>query len=326
MKRGIVAAVILVVVGGLAWIYRYRGAAIPALQAAPTAQASVFTDYRAEQPGAVHKITISDLPEPYATDSAENSPDIVPRPANAWPQAPAGFKVELYASGLDLPRLIRSAPNGDLFLAESHAGEIKVFRGITADGRAQQTQVFATGLHQPFGINFYPPGPEPQWVYVANTDSVVRFPYRNGDLKARGRAEVVVKELPGGGRLRGGGHWTRDIAFANDGSRMFVSVGSRSNDDDTDGNAAEYQRADILEFKPDGSAPRVYAWGIRNAVGIAIHPDSGELWCSTNERDQLGDNRSPTTSPTSPKAVFTAGPGGTWEDTRTRATRASIRS
>jgi glucose/arabinose dehydrogenase len=201
--------------------------------------------------------------------------------------------VELYAGGLDFPRLIRTAPNGDLFLAESRAGKIKVFRGVTPDGRAQQTQVFAVGLHQPFGINFYPPGADPKWVYVANTNSVVRFPYQNGDLKARASAETVVKELPGGGLLRGGGHWTRDIAFANDGSRMFVSVGSHSNDDDTDGNPAEYHRADILEFNPDGSAPRVYASGIRNAVGIAIHPNTGELWCSTNERDRLGDNLVP---------------------------------
>jgi glucose/arabinose dehydrogenase len=293
MKRAWISAFILVAVGALAWIYYYRASAIPLLRAAPTTQSSVFMDYRSEQPGVVHKITIADLPESYATESANNGPDIVTRPPNAWPQAPAGFKVDLYASGLDYPRLIRTAPNGDLFLAESHAGEIKVFRGITPDGRAQQTQVFATGLHQPFGIAFFPPGAEPKWVYVANTDSVVRFPYQNGDLKARGSIEVVVKELPAGGLLRGGGHWTRDIAFSNDGSRMFVSVGSHSNDDDTDGNSAEHHRADILEFKPDGSGLRVYAWGIRNAVGIAVHPVSGELWCSTNERDGLGDNLVP---------------------------------
>ena len=293
MKRGIVTAIVLVAAIALAWIYQSRGSATPVLKAAPTARNSVFMDYRSEQPGVVHKITISDLPEPYATDSADNGPHIVTRPPNAWPQAPAGFKVELYVGGLDFPRLIRTAPNGDLFLAESRAGKIKVFRGVTPDGRAQQTQVFAVGLHQPFGINFYPPGADPKWVYVANTNSVVRFPYQNGDLKARASAETVVKELPGGGLLRGGGHWTRDIAFANDGSRMFVSVGSHSNDDDTDGNPAEYHRADILEFNPDGSAPRVYASGIRNAVGIAIHPNTGELWCSTNERDRLGDNLVP---------------------------------
>ena len=293
MRRGLVAAFVLLVLGTLAWVGRYSISLTPALRASSAAPASVFMDYRSEQPGVVHKISISDLPEPYATDSAENGPDLISRPPGAWPKAPAGFKVELYASELNFPRLLRTAPNGDLFLAESHTGEIKVFRGISLDGHAQQTQVFASGLRQPFGISFYPPGPEPRWVYVANTDSVVRFPYQNGDLKARGKAETVVKELPGGGLLRGGGHWTRDIAFSNDGSRMFVSIGSRSNDDDTDGNAAEFHRADILEFKPDGSGLRVYAWGIRNAVGIAVAPATGELWCSTNERDRLGDNLVP---------------------------------
>ena len=201
--------------------------------------------------------------------------------------------MQLYASGLNNPRLIRTAPNGDVFLAESHRGEVKVFRGITGDGKAGQMEVFATGLRQPFGIGFYPPGPDPQWVYVANTDSVVRFPYRNGDLKARGERQVIVPDLPGGGRLRGGGHWTRDIAFSQDGKKMFVSVGSRSNADDTDNNPSERERADILEFTADGSGRRVYAWGIRNAVGIAVDPKTGELWGSVNERDELGDNLVP---------------------------------
>ena len=143
------------------------------------------------------------------------------------------------------------------------------------------------------GSAFYPPGDAPQWVYVANTDSVVRFPYKSGDLRARGQAETVVPDLPGGGHLRGGGHWTRDIAFSRDGKTMFVSVGSRSNVDDIDGNAAEFHRADVLVFDPDGKNLRVYASGIRNAVGIAIHPQSGELWVSVNERDLLGDNLVP---------------------------------
>ncbi len=262
-------------------------------QLAYGAPSSPFTDYRSEKPGVVHHITVADLPPPYATKSVDNGPDLIPRPANAWPQAPAGFKVELYADGLDNPRLIRTAPNGDTFLAESEPGEIKVFRGVKADGKAEQMRVFATGLKQPFGIAFYPLGPNPEWVYVANTDSVVRFPYRNGDLKAGGAEQVIVPELPGGGRLRGGGHWTRDVAFSLDGKKMFVSVGSHSNDDDTDNNSVEYHRADILEFNPDGSGLRVYAWGIRNAVGIAVNPKTGELWGSVNERDGLGDNLPP---------------------------------
>ncbi|MCU1298359.1 MAG: cytochrome c, class, partial [Acidobacteriaceae bacterium] len=148
-----------------------------------------FTDYRFEKPGTVRHITLKDLPEPFATDSATNGPKIVARPENAWPTAPEGFKVELYATGLNNPRLMRTAPNGDIFLAETNGGEIKVFRGITPDGKPEQVKVFATGLNIPFGIAFYPPGPDPQWVYVANMDSVVRFPYHNGDMTSSGPSQ-----------------------------------------------------------------------------------------------------------------------------------------
>jgi glucose/arabinose dehydrogenase len=251
-----------------------------------------FSDYRTQKPGATHKITPADLPQPFATKSVDNSPDEVKRPPSAWPQVPAGFKVELFADGFDYPRLMRTAPNGDVFLAESHRGEVKILRGITPQGKAEQVSTFATGLTQPFGIAFYPSGPNPQWVYVANTDSVVRFPYKNGDLKATGAAQHIA-DSSGGGHLRGGGHWTRDIAFSNDGKKMYVSIGSKSNNDDTDNNPAEKERADILEFNPDGSGKRIYAAGIRNAVGIAVHPKTGQLWASVNERDELGDNLVP---------------------------------
>ena len=251
-----------------------------------------FANYKTQAPGVTRKITLADLPKPYATESVDNGADVVRRPSDAWPQAPAGFKVEQFASKLDNPRLLRTAPNGDVFLAESDAGEIKIFRGLTSEGKPEQTQVFASGLNKPFGIAFYPPGPNPEWVYVGNTDSVVRFPYRNGDLKARGASQKLA-DLPGGGRLRGGGHWTRDIAFSPNGKKMYVSVGSHSNVDDTDNNSVEYHRADILEFNPDGSGERVYASGIRNAVGIAVHPQTGELWASVNERDGLGENLPP---------------------------------
>jgi len=254
---------------------------------------SPFTDYRHEQPGAVRKIALADLPEPYRTQSADNRAHIVARPADAWPKALPGFTVTLYAADLQNPRLIRRAPNGDLFVAESEPGRIRVLRGISGDGKARTVAVFATGLTQPFGIAFYPPGPNPQYVYVANTGSVVRFPYRNGDMKARGTAETIVPDIPSGGRLTGGGHWTRDLAFTRDGSKMFVSVGSHSNDDDADNNPQEYHRADILEFNPDGSGGLIYAYGIRNAVGIATNPATGELWASVNERDGLGDNLVP---------------------------------
>lgn len=253
---------------------------------------AAFTDYRGQKPGVTRRINVADLPKPQPGQSVDNGPDLVPRPANAWPQAKPGFKVELYASDLVNPRLIRTAPNGDLFVAESRAGLVRIFRGAGKDGRAGQSDVFASGLNKPFGIAFYPLGRDPQWVYVANTDAVVRIPYRNGDLKARGAPQHIA-DLPGGGLLRGGGHWTRDIAFSLDGRKMYVSVGSRSNNDDTDHNLREHHRADILEFNPDGSGLRVYAWGIRNAVGIAVDPQTGELWGSVNERDGLGDNLPP---------------------------------
>jgi glucose/arabinose dehydrogenase/mono/diheme cytochrome c family protein len=246
-----------------------------------------FTDYRFEKPGNIRKITVKDLPAPLATSSAGNGPKLVPRPKDAWPKVLPGFRVELYASGLDDPRLIRTAPNGDVFVAQSQTGDIQVFRGITADGKPAQTEMFAAGLNRPFGINFYPPGPDPKWIYIGNTDSVVRFPYRNGDLKARGPAEHIA-DLPGNQ-----GHWTRDIQFTADGKKMFVSVGSASNVDDADTTPAEKNRADVLEFNPDGSGMRIYASGIRNCVGMAINSKTGELLCSTNERDSLGDNLVP---------------------------------
>jgi len=246
-----------------------------------------FTDFRFESPGNTHKITPADLPRPYATNSADNGPDLVARPANVWPQAPPGFKVQQFATGLDNPRLIRTAPNGDIFLAESAAGRIRVFRGITNDGKPQQVAVFASGLNRPYGIAFYPPGDNPQWVYIGETNAVVRFPYHSGDLKAGGSAQHLA-DLPTGG------HWTRDIQFSPDGKKMFISVGSRSNDDDPDTHSAEKNRADILEFNSDGTGMHVYAWGIRNAGGgLAIDPKTGELWCSVNERDALGDNLVP---------------------------------
>jgi glucose/arabinose dehydrogenase len=260
-------------------------AAIPVNAPPPTAP---FTDYRFEKPGNLRKITVADLPAPFATPSAPNAPEVVERPANAWPKAPAGFKVQLYVTGLNNPRLIRTAPNGDFFVAESDAGDIKVFRGITGAGKPRESQVFVTGLKQPYGIAFYPPGPDPQWIYVGNTDSVVRFPYKNGDLQASGPSEHIA-DLP-----FGEGHWTRDIQFSSDGQKMFVPVGSASNVDDPDDHPRENNRADILEFNPDGSSMRIYAYGIRNAGGgIAINPKTGELWCSVNERDGLGDNLVP---------------------------------
>ena len=247
-----------------------------------------FTDFRYEKPGTVRKITVHDLPQPYATQSADNGPKLVARPDNAWPVAPAGFKVELYAAGLDNPRTLRTAPNGDIFLAESDPGRIRVYRGLTNDGKPEQSAIFVSGLKQPYGLAFYPPGPDPQWLYVGSEREVVRFPYHGGDLKASGAAEHVA-DLPGPS-----GHWTRAVAFSQDGKKMFVAVGSGSNVDDPDTSPREKNRADILVCDPANCQLSVYAYGIRNAGGgIAVNPQTSELWCSVNERDGLGDNLVP---------------------------------
>ena len=256
-----------------------------------------FADAQTLKPATFHKITPDQLPKPFATKSSANFGRLAPRPANALPQAPPGFKVELYATGLNTPRQIRTAPNGDLFVVESFPaaqnpfggalssnGDVKIFRG-NQDGRPAEVSVFATGLTRPFGVNFYPPGPNPQWVYVGNTGSIVRFAYHNGDLKASGRPETVVSDLKPGGN-----HWTRDVVFSLDGKRMFVAVGSNDN---IDAKGDNQLRANILEYTPDGKFVGVYASGIRNPVGLGVNPTTGEVWCSVNERDELGDNLVP---------------------------------
>ncbi len=276
-----------------------------------TGQAA-FTDWNQQQPGVRHKITVADLPEPNPEESVNNGPRVIPRPANAWPIAPAGFKVTLYAGGdnaplqradatehmaraagtFTMPRLIRTAPNGDLFLADSGAGILFVLRGVGPDGKAAQIEQFATGLDHPFGIAFYP-ADNPKYVYVGNATTVQRFPYHSGDLHATGPAETIVPDIPGYAQLTGGGHWTRDVVFTKDGQHMLVSVGSGSNVDDADTHAREFHRADVLEYTPEGKFVEVYAHGIRNCVGEAINPITGSLWCSTNERDNLGNHLVP---------------------------------
>jgi glucose/arabinose dehydrogenase len=230
----------------------------------------------------------------------------VPRPASATPQAPPGFKIELFAEGLSGPRIIRAAPNGDIFVVETRSGRVRVLRTPDGASTPSTNEIYASGLRQPFGVAFFPRGDNPQWLYVANTDSIVRFAYRNGDLKAFGKAETIVASLP-----HGYGHSTRDIVFTPDGKRMLVSVGSAGNAGEGLGRppdgleawsrdhmlgaawGAETDRAAVLAFDPDGKNQKVFATGIRNCVGLAIQPSNGMPWCSTNERDGLGDNLVP---------------------------------
>ncbi len=248
-------------------------------------------DWTTDAPGLRRRITLEDLATPYETPSANNFPRPARRPEGAMPMAPKGFQVTEFVGGLSNPRKIVTAPNGDIFFAESMPGRIKMLRDADGDGKPEVASVYASGLSRPFGIAFYPLGPKPDYVYVGNTDSVVRFPYKDGDTKATGQPEMIVKNIPSGReRVGGGGHWTRDLEFSKDGKILFVSVGSRSNVSD---DASERRRADILAFDPDGKNERIYAYGIRNAVGLAIHPETGQLWASVNERDLLGDHLVP---------------------------------
>jgi glucose/arabinose dehydrogenase len=251
--------------------------------------AAAYGDWRTDAPGVRRKITPADMPPVYETASASHHPTVVARPANAWPKAPPGFVVELLASGLEDPRAIRVAPNGDIFVAESDRGRIRVLRAA-GSGKPPEIRTFAEGLYQPFGIAFWPPGRDPRFIYIANTDSIVRFPYRLADLQPAGPPETVVADMPRGG------HWTRDVVFSADGLRMFVSIGSRSNAAERRISAAwqsDEGRALILSFTPEGKDKRFFATGLRNCVGMAVQPGTGDLWCSVNERDGLGDDLVP---------------------------------
>ena len=248
-------------------------------------------DWTTDAPGVRRKITVQDLPPPSSNLLSINPPLPVRPPEGAQLRVPPGFKIDLFARGFRDPRFLLTAPNGDIFVVESHADRIKVLRDTKGGSKPTAPEIFTDrDLNEPFGIAFYPPGNDPQFLYVANTDGVIRFPYRNGDFKARGPAETLGAHLSPGGLLPGGGHWTRDIVFSPNGEKMYVSIGSRSNNSD---DRADANRARIFEFNPDGTGQKVYAWGIRNAVGIAFRPGTNELWMSTNERDDLGEDLPP---------------------------------
>ncbi len=264
-------------------------------------------DWQNDAPGVHHRIDLANLAKPYATISAGNPPRTVDQPAGASLSVPAGFRIAKFAD-VTAPRLLRTAPNGDIFIAATTLGEIRILRAADGADHPSANSVFASGLHGPFGIAFYPTEGEPQWVYIGNLNSVVRFPYRNGDLIARGPAEVIVPLLSDST----GGHSTRDVAFSRDGRRMFISVGSGSNVADTMERKTpdevrewesthlrgsswgwEAHRANVLVADPEGHGLTIFATGIRNPVGLAVQPATGELWCSTNERDGLGDDLVP---------------------------------
>ena len=143
-------------------------------------------DWHHAAPGVKHFMELAALPAPYSTPSSGNGPQVVARPSDASLAVPPHFTVRLFAAGLSGPRLLRVAPNGDIFVAETRENRIRVLRAANGAETPSDNQVFVDGLDRPFGIAFYPPGDDPQWIYVANNNSVVRFAYSKGDLKARG--------------------------------------------------------------------------------------------------------------------------------------------
>ncbi len=240
--------------------------------------------FAAEQPPVVaqahdpllqhHEIRADQLPPPFATQSAGNPPLVRPHPKGAALHVPPGFRVELWATKFDDPRNLVLAPNGDLFVAETGGGRIAVLRG----GRPDQRVTFASNLNEPFGLAF-----RGDALYVGNTDAVVRFAWKPGQVTASG-APLRIAALPAGG------HSTRNLAFNRDGSKLYVSVGSRSNVSDE---TSDPTRAAITEMNPDGSGRRIFASGLRNPVGLSWNPATGALWTAVNERDGLGDELVP---------------------------------
>ena len=264
---------------------------------------AAFGSWQQDKPGLRRLIKPQDLPP--VGNSTPNFSEVAPMPPGAKPRVPPGFLVEMVASGYAGPRAIRVAPNGDLFFADSASNSIHVLRVPSGTASPTKNEVFASGLTQPFGIAFYPLGPNPEWVYVANSDGVVRFPYKNGDLIATGKPEQIVGHIPWVH------HWTRDIAFTPDGKRLLLSVGSGSNvaldmfpEPEVKGGLqawikseplgaawdTEERRADVLSYDPDGKNEKILATGLRNCAGITIQPATGLPWCVVNERDELGDN------------------------------------
>jgi glucose/arabinose dehydrogenase/cytochrome c2 len=306
----------------------------------PTGEA----EWKKDAPGVVHRVDLDTLPAPYATPSATNFPTVVPKPAGAELKVPAGFKVDVYLTGLTGPRNMLVAPNGDVFLAETNSGRIKLLRP-TADGKTATATVFAQGLQQPYGLAFHPSADKPQWVYVAEVNRVVRYAYKNGITEATGVPEIVIPQLS----PTGGGHFTRDIAFSKNGQRMYVAVGSQGNifaDSIAKKSAAEVQawekqhglgapwgleenRAMVREYdmRKKDTVGKTFATGLRNCVGMTIQPATGDIWCTVNERDQLGDNLVPDYATRVKQGAFYGWPWyymGNYEEPRMKGDRPDL--
>jgi glucose/arabinose dehydrogenase/cytochrome c2 len=306
------------------------------------AASQLSADWRLDAPGRLHRIDLASLPTPFATPSAHNGPELIAPPANAAFALPRGFHVEPFATNLKGPRKMLVAANGDILVSETIGGRISVLHPTPDGTRVAGADVYLQGLKQPFGLAFYPNADHPRWLYIAETNRVTRYAYRAGDVKPSGEAETVIPQLPSGG------HSTRDIVFSPDGTQLFVSVGSASNvadsmpkktpdeikawDNEHGLGAAwdrETDRAAVLVFDPAAPASaKIYATGLRNCVGLTVQPASGALWCTTNERDALGDDLVPDYSTRVRRGGYYGWPWyylGSNEDPRLKGDRPDLR-
>jgi glucose/arabinose dehydrogenase len=249
-------------------------------------------------------VALQQLPPPFETPWFRRSTRVVPMPEGHQLTVPAGFAVNVFADKLQLARFMALAPNGDVFLAEPvarGAGKITVLRDSDKDGVAEGRETFAADLNRPFGLAFWK-----NYLYVGNNDSVVRFTYATGQLRAEAGPERIIDLPPSDAALdedtakrlniplnqtRGYNHWTRNVIFNPAGTKLYVSIGSATNA--TPENGAGVERAAIHEYNPDGSGRRAFATGLRNPVGLAFFPGTNVLWTSVNERDHLGDDLVP---------------------------------
>jgi glucose/arabinose dehydrogenase len=266
---------------------------------------------KGDAPGVARHIKASELPPPSHHDNDPEEPDfkrmpkVVAAPKGKMPSVPKGFAVQVYATGLKQPRVMRIAPNGDVFVAESGNGRVLVFAAKSAGKGPAKSEVFADKLEKPYGIVFVP-ADQPRHVYVAAANQVVRYPYRSGDRKASGPAEVMIPNIS---PKR---HWTRDLEVSRDGKRIFVSIGSASNVaakmpdkspqevqafEKSHGLGAawgeEENRAVVRVLDPESKAVRTFATGLRNCSGMAMQPGTDTLWCTGNERDHIGPDLAP---------------------------------
>ena len=228
------------------------------------------------------EITLSDLPEPYATESASNSPNVIPVPDNPVLRVPPGFEVNVFADNLPSVRWMTLTPEGDVLAVQSRQDKITLLQDKDRDGVAEVSQIFGdrnNNLDQPLGVTFASGS-----FYVANTGEVLKFDYQPGQVKLDGTGTEITQLTPGGYNQ----HWTRNIVTSPDGNKLYVSVGSKSNVE-----PEELPRASIQVMDLDGSNRDTYAYGLRNPVGLDFHPVTGELYTTVNERDLLGDNLVP---------------------------------